>query len=126
MMVCTVFQLLESQYHSLLGGRNFLFEQLRICFYDGCSVGLLPDRIFQNYVAHGVPSRPTNPARWATRSPAVSLQGQSYIFLFDASGIRCQTVCVSVPKAREPHRSRFFVGYRRDIFDAPSPPTSWS
>src|SRR6266851_9577859 len=38
-----------------------MFEQLRICFYYGCPVGFLPDWVFQNYVAHGVPSRPTNP-----------------------------------------------------------------
>src|SRR5437870_3085246 len=38
-----------------------MFEQFRICFYYSCSVGLLPDWVFQNYVAHGVPSRPTNP-----------------------------------------------------------------
>jgi hypothetical protein len=38
-----------------------MFEQFRICFCYGCSVGFLPDWVFQNYVAHGVPSRPTNP-----------------------------------------------------------------
>src|SRR5947207_13620438 len=86
---------LESQYGGLLCAFDFLFEQFRICFYYSCSVGLLPDWVFQNYVAHGVPSRPTNPARWATRSPAVSLQEQSYIVLFNARGIRCQKLCVS-------------------------------
>ncbi len=41
---------------------DFLFDPFRIGFYYRCSVWLLPDRIFQNYVAHGVPSRPGNPA----------------------------------------------------------------
>src|SRR5260370_5279014 len=58
--------MLESQYDGLLCACDFLFEPFRIGFYYGCSVGLLPDRIFQNSVTHGVPSRPTNPARWAT------------------------------------------------------------
>src|SRR6266478_3582052 len=52
---------LASQYDGPLCACDFLFEQFRIGFYYGCSVWLLPDRIFQNYVAHGVPSRPTSP-----------------------------------------------------------------
>src|SRR5438105_3435971 len=99
MMVCAGFQLLESQYGCLLCGCNFIFEQLGIYFCYGRSIRFLPGRVFQKYVAHGVPSRPTNPARWATRSTAVSLQEQSYILLFDARGIHYQSVCVSVPKA---------------------------
>src|SRR5260370_35110606 len=104
-MVCAGFQLLEAQFGGLLCGCNFKFQQCGIYFYYSGSIRLLPDWVFQNYVAHGVPSRPTNPARWATRSPAVSLQEQSYIFLFDARGIHCRRVCVSVPKtARQFHR----------------------
>jgi hypothetical protein len=63
MMVRVVFQLLESQYDSLLCACDFLFEQFRIGFYCSCSVGLLPDRIFQNYVAHGVITS-TGPVRF--------------------------------------------------------------
>src|SRR5258708_38729163 len=72
-MVCAGFQLLEAQFGGLLCGCNFKFQQCGIYFYYSGSIRLLPDWVFQNYVAHGVPSRPTNPARWATRSPAVSL-----------------------------------------------------
>src|SRR6266481_1547453 len=61
MMICAVFKLFESQYGGLLCGRNFMLEQFRICFCYGGSVGFLPDWVFQNYVAHGVPSAPTNP-----------------------------------------------------------------
>ena len=97
MMVCAGFQLLEAQFGGLLCGCNFKFQQYGIYFYYRSSIRLLPDWLSRNYVAHGVPSRPTNPAPWATSSPAVSLQEQSYIFPSDASGIHCQTVCVSVP-----------------------------
>src|SRR5438477_4496301 len=61
LMVCAGFQLLESQYGCVLCGCNFMFEQFGIYFYYGCSIRLLPDWVFQNYVAHGVRSRPTNP-----------------------------------------------------------------
>src|SRR5207248_2418606 len=62
LMVCAGFQLLESQYGRLLCGCNFMFEQLGIYLYYGCSIRLLPDWVFQNYVAHGVPSgQPTRP-----------------------------------------------------------------
>src|SRR5258707_12890621 len=67
-MVCAVIYLLEPQHGSLLRARDFLFEQFTICLYYSCSVGFLPDRVFQNYVTHGIPSRPTNPARWVTHS----------------------------------------------------------
>src|SRR5438477_7986695 len=62
LMVCAGFQLLESQYGCVLCGCNFMFEQLGIYLYYGCSIRLLPDWVFQNYVAHGVPSGlPTRP-----------------------------------------------------------------
>src|SRR4029077_7021013 len=36
-------------------------EPLRLCFYYFYPVGFLPDWVLQNYAAHGVSSRPTNP-----------------------------------------------------------------
>ena len=69
-MVCAVIYLLESQHGGLLRARDFLFEQFRICLYYSCSVGFLPDRVFQDYVAHGIQLTQRD-------SPAVSWYGES-------------------------------------------------
>ncbi len=71
-MVCAVIYLLESQDGGLLRARDFLFEQFGICLYDSGSVGFLPDRVFQDYVAHGIQLTQRD-------SPAVSWCGGSEV-----------------------------------------------
>ena len=71
-MVGAVIYLLESQHGGLLRARDFLFEQFGICLDYSCSVGFLPDRVFQDYVAHGIQL-----TQWD--SPALSRCGESEV-----------------------------------------------
>jgi len=92
MMVCAVVLLLGVAIWRLVVRCVLCLSSFTDLLYYSCSVGSARLGI-SKLVAQRCPSRPTNPARWATRSPAFRCKHSLNIFSVRRSGIRCQKVC---------------------------------